>query len=80
MTTLTVESVRHDSTLFAGLRQAWIDGAEPDTGMSFDLTCGAGLGSPYLVLSVKLADGTKVSETIDIRPLLTAWVDSVVTQ
>jgi len=54
----------------------WISG-EGD-GIEFDLTAGAGVGSPYLRLTVTLANGDRVVEVIDIRKGLTAWVNAIV--
>ena len=56
----------------------WISG-EGD-GIAFDLTSGAGVGSPYLRLTVTLADGTRVTEAIDIRKGLTEWVNAIVSE
>ena len=55
-----------------GFRQMWIEGSD-DSGLEFTLTAGAGLGSPWLILTVK-KDGDDSSEAIDVRDLLKAWV------
>lgn len=39
-----------DGRLF--FRQAWIEGADEENDIAFDFTCGAGLGSPTVHLSV----------------------------
>lgn len=39
------------------LRQAWIEGTDENS--SFDLTCGAGLGSPMVYLSVTVGGVTR---------------------
>ena len=62
------------------LSVAWIDGTDPDTGMSFNLTSGAGVGSPLLRLSVKLPSGEIIREAIDIRDGMEAWVKQIVAE
>jgi hypothetical protein len=59
------------------LSVAWIDGKDDD-GLSFDLTSGAGVGSPYLRLTVTLSSGERVVEVIDIRQGVTDWVNAIV--
>ena len=58
------------------LRQAWIDGSDDADGVEFHLTCGAGVGSPFMHLTVKRG-GQRRTEIIDIRPFLTTWVTAV---
>jgi hypothetical protein len=76
---MAVRTVSFDTTGESSpfmLSVQWISG-EGD-GVSFDLTSGAGVGSPYLQLTVTLADGTRVSEAIDIRKGLSDWVEAIV--
>jgi len=73
---LAVTAIRPESTLPCGLRQQWIDGtgeAEDGTPVTFDLTCGAGVGSPYLILSVE-GHG---SEYVDMRDVMQGWIDGL---
>lgn len=69
---LTVQPVRVESSLAAGLRIEWADGELGET--KYDLSCGAGVGSPYLLLHIETADGTKIDELIDIRPMMQNWI------
>lgn len=52
----------------------WMSGGSEDGTIGFDLVCGAGLGSPFLTLTVKVGD-LRITETADIREGLTAWVE-----
>ena len=71
---LTVEAKPQEG-FGGGFRQGWISG-EGD-GVEFSLDSGAGLGNPYLTLHVEFEDGTTVWENIDMRTLVTAWVNSI---
>lgn len=59
------------------LTQAWIDG-EGD-GAEFTLTCGAGLGSGHVRLTVKVGE-TRVTESFDIRDLTQAWAKQIIAE
>ena len=53
----------------AGLRQNWLDG-ESKT-QRVNLSCGAGLGTPYIVFSVEDKKSGKIIYAIaDVRPVL----------
>lgn len=73
MTTVSFEAEKNDGLLF--LRQEWISGT--GEGVKFNLDCGAGLGSPSMCLTVE-AHGKRVTEIVDIREGLTAWVNRLV--
>lgn len=77
MTELNVSAVRHEDTLFVGLRQEWLSGEDEENGVEFSLTSGAGLGSPYLTLTVELPNDGVVREVVDVRDLVTQWVNKV---
>lgn len=72
---LTFERV--ESSIFAGLRQDWVSG-ENGRGVTFDLTCGAGLGSPYMTLAVHFPDGSTVHEVANVAPMITEMVSRIV--
>lgn len=64
-----------------GFRTEWVTGttSDPDGNpVGFTLDGGAGLGNPFLTLTVKFTDGHAVTENIDVRDLLTAWTNSIV--
>jgi len=69
-----------DPPLFAGFRQLWLDGSDVDTGVTFELTAGAGLGSKYMTLTVIFPDDTRVYEYVDITEVLTARVDKIIAE
>ena len=68
-----------EAPMFA-LSVAWIEGTDPETGVSFAMTSGAGVGSPHLILTVDLPDGTHVREAVDIRDGLTEWVKAIIAE
>lgn len=72
MTTDTVQSVRIErlDSLPLAMRQHWIDGSDPETGATFELSCGAGLGSSLMAIEVRLGD-KRVVEKVDVTGLLT---------
>lgn len=75
--TIPVQPFRVQSAIVAGFRTGWING-EGDAGITFDLSCGAGCGSPYLTLSVK-RNGTLIGEElIDIRTVVSAWITELI--
>ena len=73
---LTLTAKRVESALAAGLRMSWITGGNEDEGVEFDLSCGAGVGSPYMILSVT-KDGETRYEVADVRTMLQTWVNAV---
>lgn len=66
-------------TIFAGFQSMWIDGNDDD-GMTFDLACGAGFGSKYATLCVKVPGFEPVYEYVDITEVLQARVEKIVTE
>ena len=66
---LTIQPVRVESAISAGFRIDWLSG-EDEKGMTFNLACGAGVGSPYMTLTVK-QDGIMVGqEIVDMREVM----------
>lgn len=72
---LEVPAIRYAQTLFAGLRQEWLSGGDDE--VQFNVTSGAGLGSPYMVLTVTMHDKT-VYEVINVAELANDWVHKVI--
>lgn len=77
--TIAVKAKEVDSALWAGLRQGWIEGSS-GAEFSFALDAGAGLGSPYLVLTIRRGDAIDYQGVIDIRELTTDWVAAAMAQ
>lgn len=71
MTDLTV-TTKKPAEGYLSLRQNWIAGEDGD-GLTFDLDSTAGLGGATLLLTVRRGD-KKVTEVLDIRPLVEQWV------
>jgi len=69
-----------ESTLPCGFRVGWMDGtgSEDSPVESFDLDCGAGVGSSWLSLDITMKDGTRIAEIINMREVLPAWVEAAV--
>lgn len=57
--------------VFGSLRLHWIDAANDD--VSADLACGAGMGNPYIEMSMTYR-GRRVRAQTDVRPFFTAWI------
>lgn len=64
--------------LFAGFRQMWLEGDDPETATTFEMCAGAGCGSPYLTIAVEVPGHPKVYEYVDVRELLEARVRAIV--
>lgn len=71
---------RVESSLPCGLRVSWMAGDFRFEGSSytFDLTCGAGVGSPWLILSVRSTDGESVEEIVDMGEVTKTWLEAIV--
>jgi len=69
---LIIEFEDQADTMQAGLRQTWIDGkaGKGDQAETINLSCGAGLGSPWLIFSRTPANGNTVYLIADVRPLI----------
>lgn len=79
-TEIPIEVHRTNGTpmIFAGLRQHWMSGSDgPD---SFSVDCGAGVGSPYILIEVELANGKKVGEYIDFAAFIEARFAAIVAE
>jgi len=61
--------------LHAGFRQLWIEAQAGD--VQATLFSGAGLGSPFLTLSVEKNDQT-FYETIDVTDFLEQWINQAI--
>lgn len=60
------------------LTQNWIEGESPDGRFTFDLSCGAGLGSSHVKLSVKdTQTGKHVVEVFSMADLAQEWIAQI---
>jgi hypothetical protein len=79
-----VEPRRVESSMPAGFRVGWMHGGAltgEHADSTFSLTAGAGVGTPWLVLTIKNADGTYFGEeVIDMTDVVTAWIEKMITQ
>lgn len=66
-----------DESKYHSLMQSWISGEGNGSDVTFDLTCGAGLGNASMRLTVKKG-GESITEVVDIRQGLTAWISRLV--
>ena len=58
---MNLEKITIDESLACGLRQHWVEGTDPNNNdLPFEVSCGAGLGSPWITLSV--GEGEEKSE------------------
>lgn len=74
--TIEVPVATVSDTMHAGLRQTFVT-AETDE-VTAELTSGAGLASPYLILTVERPGKPDIRETIDVRDFLPNWVDAAI--
>lgn len=65
-------------TIFAGFQMDWIGGDDPDTGVEFNLSAGAGVGSKYMCLRVDVPGRDTVYEYVDVTELLQQRVEAIV--
>ena len=73
--TLTVTPEPFDGMV---LTQAWVEGESPDGKIEFELTCGAGLGSTHVKLSVKnTVTGERRVELFEMRGVIEEWVGQI---
>jgi hypothetical protein len=78
---LEVPARRVESTLPAGFRVGWVeaDSNDPESSWSsFTLTAGAGVGSPWLLFTVTMRDGSARCEAVDMRDVLESWLNRVI--
>lgn len=66
--------------IFAGFQINWIEGNDPETGTTFDINAGAGLGSKYATISVEIPGQPRVYEYIDITELLQHRVMAIIAE
>jgi len=74
---LKFQPVRVESSIAAGFRVGWMD-FENDEGLKFDVSCGAGVGSPWMILSVDHPDVGHIEEVVDIRAIVNEWVRAAI--
>lgn len=72
--TIVVEEF--ETTIWAGLRVPWFDGTVDIEGeeWSFDVTCGAGVGSSWMVCSIEKANGERVELAVTAEQLLNTFL------
>lgn len=75
-TDMTVPVATVPDALHAGFRQHWAEAEDGD--VTADLAAGAGLGSPYLILSVERKGKPTIHETIDVRDFLPGWINAAI--
>jgi hypothetical protein len=65
-------------TIFCGFQINWLEGEDPETGTKFDLSSGAGLGSKYMTLKVKVPDHDTVYEYVDLTEVLEQRIVAII--
>lgn len=72
---------RVENSMPCGLRMGWLDAEDTDPDSPVDsvtLTAGAGCGSPWMVLTIKMTDGSRIEEAVDMRDVVASWVAAAV--
>ena len=72
---LIVKVEQYDAPVLS-LQMAWLTGEQD--GMAVDLTCGAGLGSPYMHLTVRRVGEPTIYERVDMREVVQDWTDAAI--
>jgi hypothetical protein len=67
-------------TIFAGLQIVWLEGTDAATGAEVEMSSGAGLGSKYLTLSVRVPGHPTVYEYVDMDEVLQARASAIITE
>lgn len=74
---LSIMPVPYPEGKLVGLHSGWVDGKAGETDVSFQLTVGAGLGNPNLMLSVYNGAVVVAREFIDVRTFLPTWFGAI---
>jgi hypothetical protein len=72
---------RVESALPTGFRVEWLTGNGIDDDgatVEFNLTVGAGFGSPWMVLTINHAEHGRIEEVVNIQDVVEAWVNAAV--
>lgn len=75
---VVLKARRVESSLSAGFRMDWLSGSAD--GVEVNLSCGAGCGSPYMVLSVSKDGDTVGEEIVDMRDVVQTWAASILAE
>lgn len=67
-------------TIFAGFQIEWVHGDDPETGTTFELCAGAGMGSKYATLRVDVPGRPPVYEYVDIAEVIQARVAAIIAE
>lgn len=72
--TLRVEAERIGQviSLECGLRQSWAEGENPNNGMTFEASVGAGLGSPWLLVTMQYPGEERETYRIHVSEIVQA--------
>ena len=74
--TIPAATLGERGLLALGFRQDWLSGKDDDTEVT--ITSGAGLGSPYLILTVERPGKATIHEAIDMRDVLPKWAEAAI--
>lgn len=76
---IPAEVRRVEMAIPAGFQVPWMDGTADNDGtpITYDLTCGAGVGSRWIVLTVHIGDERR-TEVLDMAKFAQAWIAQVV--
>lgn len=77
---LNVEETDLDGSIGCGLRQEWITADRESDGTQIEMSCGAGLGSPWLQIQITDSEGKKRYFRSNIAEFLQEFVDKVTEQ
>lgn len=75
MSAITASTKRTPAGHIFGMRAGWLTG--DGEGATFTLDHNAGLGGASLMLTLTLADGRAIRETLDVEDLTKSWVAAI---
>jgi len=68
---------RVENSIPCGFRMGWLDAEDDDPKspvQEITLTAGAGCGSPWLVLTITMRDGSRIAEVVNMADVVPDWV------
>lgn len=70
----TIATITPTDAVHLGFRVPWMTTEPEDTNWSAELTCGAGVGTGWLILNISYADGEQTYEVVDMTEFVADWI------
>jgi len=69
-----------DPPIFAGFQVNWLEGSDTETETTYELSAGAGFGSRYATLSVKVPGHDTIYEYVDAVELMSHRIRAIIAE